>query len=147
MTADRVTLAVPAHALPHSTPRQLLAAARAGLDEAATIAAPGMRYATAHLAALRCAAAVLAARAIPETRRKRHPVTSVWALLVLVAPELTEWAAHFAAGASLRAQAEAGIPRVVTAVDADALLRSAWHFHQLVTVLILSPFDDEQGGA
>ena len=146
MTSDRVTLAVPAHALPHSTPRQLLVAARAGLDEATTIATPGMRYATAHLAALRCAAAVLAARALPARQPgERSRVTSVWTLLPQVAPELTSWAEHFAAGTERRAQAEAGIPRVVTAVEADALLRSAWHFHQLVTALILSPFDAEAG--
>src|SRR5476651_640284 len=44
----------------------LLAAARHGLDEAATSSRPAQRYASAHLAALRCAAAVLAARARPE---------------------------------------------------------------------------------
>ena len=142
MTTDRVTVAVPAHALPHSTPRQLLVAARTGLDEAATIATPGMRYATAHLAALRCAAAVLAARSVPAVPGRRSAVTSVWVLLPHVAPELTSWAEHFAAGTERRAQAEAGIPRVVTAVEADALLRSAWHFHQLVTALIVSPFDE-----
>jgi len=148
MTSTRIPLVVPAHALPHSTPRQLLAAARAGLDEA-TSRGPGMRYATAHLAALRCAAAVLAARALPERPGRpgsRKPATSVWVLLPQVAPELTEWSAYFAAGASLRAQAEAGIPRVVTDVEADALAQAAEHFHGLVTALILSPLD-EHGGA
>ena len=38
----------------------LLAQARAGLDEAAVLETPNERYATAHLAALRTAAAVLA---------------------------------------------------------------------------------------
>ncbi|MEU3505590.1 SAV_6107 family HEPN domain-containing protein, partial [Streptomyces hundungensis] len=45
----------------------LLAQARGGLDEAAVLDAPNERYATAHLAALRTAAAVLAARGRPET--------------------------------------------------------------------------------
>ncbi|MQT00966.1 SAV_6107 family HEPN domain-containing protein, partial [Streptomyces jumonjinensis] len=40
----------------------LLAQARTGLDEAAALETPNERYATAHLAALRTAAAVLAAR-------------------------------------------------------------------------------------
>ncbi len=133
MTTDHIALAVPAHALPHSTPRQLLAMARAGLDEAAQ-QGPGMRYATAHLAALRCAAAVLAARAIPERRPRGPQVTSVWALLVLVAPELTEWAAFFADGTSKRAAAEAGIPRVVTDREADDILRSTEQFLAVVEV-------------
>lgn len=133
MTTDRVTLAVPAHALPHSTPRQLLAAARTGLDEAVS-QGPGMRYATAHLAALRCAAAVLAARAVPEGPPRGSRVASVWSLLVLVAPELTEWAAYFAAGTSKRAAAEAGIPRVVTDRDADELLRNAEQFLAVVGI-------------
>lgn len=45
----------------------LLAKAHAGLDEAAVLDVPNERYATAHLAALRTAAAVLAARGRPET--------------------------------------------------------------------------------
>ena len=74
----------------------------------------GLRYATAHLAALRAAAAVLAVRAQPAPGR-RSRMTSVWALLTRVAPELEEWAVFFAAGAAKRAAAEAGISRAVTA--------------------------------
>ncbi len=143
MTTDRIMLAVPAHALPHATPHHLLALARTGLDEAVS-QGPGMRYATAHLAALRCAAAVLAARAIPEFPPRRRPRVSGWVLLPQVAPELTAWAAHFATTAERRAKVEAGIPRVVTDVEADALLAEASHFHQLVTALVLSPFDDKE---
>ncbi|TDC68677.1 chromosome segregation protein SMC, partial [Micromonospora sp. KC606] len=47
---------VPAHVLPHRTPAQLLAMARRGLAEAAQTRPDGLRYATAHLAALRAAA-------------------------------------------------------------------------------------------
>jgi len=132
--AGRQELPVPAHALPHRTPRELLTLARRGLEEAAEIRTDGMRYATAHLAALRAAAAVLAARAAPASPGKRSRVTSVWSLLVLVAPELTEWAAFFAAGASKRSAAEAGIPRVVSAREADDLLRSAEQFIAVVEV-------------
>lgn len=53
-------------------------------------------------------------------------------LLCTVAPELDEWAAYFAAGAGKRAAAEAGIPRVVSARQADDLLRAA---EQFVTVV------------
>ena len=51
---------VPAHMLPHRTPAELIAIARLGLAEATQTPADGLRYATAHLAALRAAAAVLA---------------------------------------------------------------------------------------
>ncbi|WP_229400227.1 SAV_6107 family HEPN domain-containing protein [Micromonospora okii] len=122
---------VPAHVLPHRTPAQLLAVSRHGLVEAARTRPDGLRYATAHLAALRAAAALLAARARPAPTR-RHRITSVWVLLSTVAPELDEWAAFFAAAAGKRAAAEAGIPRVVSAREADDLLRAAEQFVAVV---------------
>lgn len=125
------TVTVPAHMLPHRSPAELIAIARQGLNEAAHTSADGLRYATAHLAALRAAAAVLAARARPEPRR-RNRLTSVWALLSTVAPELGEWAGFFATGASKRAAAEAGIPRAVTAREADDLVRAAEQFVEVV---------------
>ncbi|MEV4352011.1 chromosome segregation protein SMC, partial [Actinoplanes sp. NPDC049596] len=48
---------VPAHMLPQRTPAQLVTIARQGLDEAARTSPDGLRYAAAHLAALRAAAA------------------------------------------------------------------------------------------
>lgn len=132
----RQELPVPAYALPHRTPRELLTLARRGLDEAAETRTDGLRYAAAHLAALRAAAAVLAARATPAAPGRRHRPTSVWALLVMVAPELSEWAAFFAAGAAKRAAAEAGIPRVVTGREADDLLRAAEQFVGLIEVAL-----------
>ncbi len=126
---------VPAHALPHRTPAELLGLARRGLAEAAEQRVDGLRYATAHLAALRAAAAVLAARARPAPGR-RGKLTSVWVLLTLVAPELGEWAAFFAASATKRAAAEAGIPRVVSAREADDLLRSAETFVSVVELAL-----------
>src|SRR5579863_1738852 len=74
----------------------MLRSARRGLDEAADETSPGARYVTAHLAALRAAAAVVAARGEPRTRRRKPH--SVWELLPQVEPALTEWAAYFAAG-------------------------------------------------
>lgn len=126
---------IPAHVLPHRSPTELLRLARQGLDEAAVTRPDGLRYATAHLAALRAAAAVLAVRAQPAHGR-RSRMTSVWALLTRVAPELGEWAAYFAAGAARRAAAEAGIPRVVSARDADDLLRAAEQFTAVVEVAL-----------
>jgi hypothetical protein len=126
---------VPAHAFPHRTPAQLLALARRGLDEAAEQRVEGLRYASAHLAALRAAAAVIAARAKPAPSR-RSRLTSVWDLLELVAPELGEWAAYFAASAGKRAAAEAGIPRVVTAREADDLVQAATSFVSVVSLAL-----------
>lgn len=136
---------VPAHALPHRTPAELITLARRGLAEAREQRVDGLRYATAHLAALRAAAAVLAARARPAHGR-RGKLTSVWALLTLVAPELGEWAAFFATSASKRAAAEAGIPRVVSTRESDDLVRSAEAFVGVVELALGmadSPFLDE----
>ncbi|MFJ4962173.1 SAV_6107 family HEPN domain-containing protein [Streptomyces sp. NPDC088729] len=119
----------------------LLAKARAGLDEAALLHEPNERYATAHLAALRAAAAVLAARDRPEAnRRRREPIRSAWEVLPEVAPELAEWSALFAAGAERRARAEAGMPGAADARDADDVLRDASGFLRLVErLLVLQP--------
>ncbi|MEP6696983.1 MAG: SAV_6107 family HEPN domain-containing protein [Pseudonocardiales bacterium] len=117
----------------------LLSQARRALDEAAALERPAERYAATHLAALRAAAAVLAARARPvpagPPRRSARP-TSAWALLCRVAPELTEWAGFFAAGAAKRAAAEAGLPRSVTVREADDLLRDAETFLAVVETLL-----------
>lgn len=112
----------------------LLGASRRGLDTAVGQPDPGVRYAMAHLAALRAAAAVLARRARPATRHRRP--TSVWALLPTVAPELTEWAAFFSAGARKRAAAEAGLPRAVNGREADDLVRDAEIFLSTVELLL-----------
>lgn len=117
---------VPAQLLPARTPTELLTLAHRGLADAEAQQSPGLRYAAAHLAALRAAAAVLAANATPS-RRTSHTV-GVWALLPQVAPDLTDWALHFVATSTKRAACEAGIPRVVTADDADGMLRSAEQF-------------------
>jgi hypothetical protein len=122
--------------LPGSAPG-FLAQARRGLAEAATAATPAERYAAAHLAALRAAAAVLAARArpVPAGRRRTRPV-SAWALLATVTPELREWAAFFAAGARKRAAAEAQLPGCVSAREADDLLRDAETFLAVAETLL-----------
>ncbi|MEU7277690.1 SAV_6107 family HEPN domain-containing protein [Streptomyces sp. NPDC045431] len=115
----------------------LLAKARAGLDEAGSLDSPNERYATAHLAALRTAAAVLAARGRPEsTPRKRQQIRSAWDVLPEIAPELDEWSALFAAGAARRARAEAGIPGAAGARDADDLIRDVAVFIRLVERLL-----------
>src|SRR5258705_435303 len=82
--------------------------------------------------------AARAARARPAASVPRRPArpTSAWTLLCRVAPELTEWAGFFAAGAAKRAAAEAGLPRSVTAREADDLLRDAETFLAVVETLL-----------
>jgi HEPN superfamily protein len=124
-----------AQAQPTRTPRRvapsvlaLLESARHGLADAAGEPAAGARYAGAHLAALRAAAAIVAARPAPGSPPRRKLPRSVWELLPRVEPALAEWAAFFAAGARKRAAAEAGLPRAVSAREADDLLRDAETF-------------------
>ncbi len=106
----------------------LLTLAGFGLAEAAGEPRAHLRFAAAHLAALRGAAAMVAARS-PASSRGR--VRSVWELLAAAAPEFAEWAAFFQAGASKRSAAQAGVP-VVSAREADDLYRDAVSFVNLV---------------
>ncbi|MFD8983166.1 SAV_6107 family HEPN domain-containing protein [Streptomyces sp. NPDC059564] len=144
-------MATPSPSPVHPVPRRaaappaaldLLAKARSGLAEAAALPRPNERYATAHLAALRAAAAVLAARARPEPAhpRRRPRIRSAWEVLPEMAPELTEWSALFASGAARRARAEAGIPDAASCRDADDLVREVGMFLRLVErMLALQP--------
>jgi hypothetical protein len=110
----------------------LVQSARLGLAEAAEEAGPGARYVSAHLAALRAAAAVVAAQPAMGAAPRRRGPRSVWELLPRVEPALAEWAAFFAAGARKRAAAEAGLPQAVSAREADDLLHDAETFLSLV---------------
>lgn len=105
----------------------LLYSAQDSLQEATVALMPQDRYAAAHLAALRTAAAVLADRAQVAVGPRRQRIRSAWELLPEVAPEFGEWAEFFAAGARKRASAQAGIP-CVTAREADDLVRDAERF-------------------
>ena len=118
------------HALPATTHSYLSRSAES-LSEAIVAADIATRYACAHVAALRAAAALLAARAQPSPTRRR-PQKNAWVLLAEVAPELAEWATFFAAGASKRAAAEAGSTRAVTEREADDLVRDADRFLAVV---------------
>ena len=120
--------AVPLPSRVPSAALTLLRTARHGLAEADGEGDPGTRYICAHLAALRAAAAIVAARGEPGTGARRRRPRSVWELLPQVEPALAEWAAFFAAGAAKRAAAEAGLPRAASAQEADELLRDASTF-------------------
>jgi hypothetical protein len=127
MTASPGSPAVPAAASSD------LSRARMALAEARETDDRLIRYASAHVAALRIAAAVLAVRARPVRSGPRRRVQrNAWVLLAEVAPELGEWATFFAAGAGKRAAAEAGLERAVTTREADDLVREVEMFYELV---------------
>jgi uncharacterized protein (UPF0332 family) len=130
MTVSTTVRQLPTRRVAHSA-ESLLHAARQGLAEATETSRADMRYVAAHLAALRAAAAVLAAKEPVDVNRRGRP-RSVWVLLPAADPALREWAAFFAAGADKRAAAEAGLPRAVTAFEAEELLRDAEVFVSLV---------------
>jgi hypothetical protein len=115
----------------------LLAHAHGCLLEASLAERPADRYAAAHLAALRTAAAVLAART--STDQVRRGPRNAWVLLARVAPELGEWADFFSATARRRTVAQAGRPGVITPREADDLLRDAEAFLGVVTRMLGLP--------
>ena len=118
--------------LPAAT-HSYLARAALSLREAMTTADIPQRYACAHVAALRATAALLAARAAPvQAPRRGRQQKNAWVLLAEIAPELSEWASFFAAGAAKRAAAESGSRRAVTEREADDLVRDADRFLGLV---------------
>lgn len=117
--------------------RMLLDRSRSGLKQACGSRVASERYVTAHLAALRAAAAVLAVRSLPT---RRGGPRSVWEVLPRVAPELGEWAAYFASTASRRAAIDAGRSGIVGAPEADDLLRDAEAFHHLVEDTLGLPY-------
>lgn len=136
MTSRPAQTSRPAH--------ELLASARRSLTEASIATTAGERYAAAHLGALRAAAAVLASRGRPSSRRSR--VLSVWVVLPQVAPELGEWADFFAAGARKRAAAESGLD-VVSHREADDLVRDADSFLTRVCEVLDVPCQSAMGSA
>ena len=105
--------------------------ARACLADAALATSPADKYINAHLAALRAAAAILAARPQLNDGRRRR-LRSAWELLPEVQPELAQWAAYFAVSAKKRAAAEAGLVHLVSSHDAEELITEARAFVTII---------------
>ncbi|MGI8949146.1 MAG: SAV_6107 family HEPN domain-containing protein [Ornithinimicrobium sp.] len=123
------TRAVPMMSAPMaSTVLDLLDRAREGLLRACHSRTPAERYTQAHLAALRAASALIAARTAPSRRSRPR---SVWEVLPTVAPELTEWAVFYASSGQLRLAVERG-SRAVTCREADDLVRQGERFLEIV---------------
>jgi hypothetical protein len=100
--------------------------AKAELADAELLTRPSERFLAAQLAALRGAAVALAVRA-PAGGRASRP-RNTWALLAEVAPELGEWAAFFAATQAKSEAVRAGATAIVSAREADDLVRDAAGF-------------------
>jgi hypothetical protein len=118
--------------------RAHLADARDRLAAAASSPTPAERYISAHLAALRAAAAILAARPRPMDGRRRR-LRSAWELLPEAEPRLAAWAPYFEESAAKRAAAEAGLVRMVSARDADELIVEAANFVGDVEIILGVP--------
>ena len=116
---------------PSATVMELLDRAQASLLYASQAGEVGERYVLAHLAGLRAAAAVLAARTSPARSSRSSRPRSVWEVLPALAPELTEWAVFFAGSARVRAAVERG-DRSLPAREADDLVRQAEIFIEVV---------------
>jgi hypothetical protein len=114
----------------------LLDRSRDGLVQACHSSSAADRYTQAHLAALRAAAALLAARSASAGRSRPR---SVWEMLPAVAPELTEWAVFFASSGRRRLALERG-STTVTAREADDLVRQGESFLELVRGALHLPF-------
>jgi hypothetical protein len=106
--------------------------ARSSLAEAELARRPSDRYLAAHLVALRVVAIVLTHRAPPGRGRLDGRPRNAWHMLAEVAPELAEWAAFFAATESKRDAIRAGTTSIVSAREADDLVRDARAFLRLV---------------
>jgi hypothetical protein len=112
----------------------LLERSRTTLEDACHTSDASERYRDAHLGALRAAAALVAARTMPTLRTRPR---SVWQVLPVVAPELGEWAAFFAACSAHRSIIDRG--GHITAREADDLLRQAEMFLEIVQDLLGVP--------
>lgn len=134
----------PARAVPTAptptagTVLDLLDRARDGLLQACHSSTPADRYTQAHLAALRAASALIAARTLPSRRSRPR---SVWEVLPTIAPELTEWAVFYAASGRRRLALERGSD-VVTCRDADDLVRQGERFLDIVRATLHLPVAD-----
>lgn len=121
-----------------------LARADAELMAAQYSAEAWERFTHAHLAALRAAAAVVAARGRPSGRGAPH---TVWAMLAEVAPELARWATLFADGASTRAAIEAGWFDAVTVGRAEQALCDAEDFVDVARAVVAESERGTRAGA
>lgn len=106
--------------------------ARTSLVEAELAERPSERYLAAQAGALRVAAVVLVLKAQPARSARRARPRNAWELVAEVAPELSEWAGFFAATQGTRDAVKAGATSIVSARQADDLVRDVGAFLALV---------------
>ena len=124
--------------MPHAaTTLDLLERSREAVTSGYLVPSASSRYLDASLAALRAAAALLAARPVDHDTPGAGP-HDVWALTARTAPDLAEWAERFAAVTGHRVLVETGVARV-GAREADDLLRDAETFVDLVAARLGVP--------
>ena len=123
--------------MPESRFQQDIARARAEILEAELLPEPSDRYLAAHHAALRVAAILLAARADPAESARRTRPRNAWRMLSAVAPEFAEWAAFFALTEGKRDAVRGGATTIVTAREADDLVRDTQTFLTLVERVVV----------
>ncbi|MFZ0528950.1 MAG: SAV_6107 family HEPN domain-containing protein [Propionicimonas sp.] len=119
-----------------------LGPARSALVAAELADTAAERYLQAHLAALRVAAAILAARAHAASAPR---LRNVWQVVAEVAPEFAEWAAYFAATQGKRQAVGAGATALVGSREADDLIRDAQAFHDAVARRLSAPRSRARG--
>ena len=121
---------------PHSpSPASLradLQRAHAAISEAELATDPSERFLAAHLAALRVAAIILRVRAGATPTRQPGRPRNAWRLVAEVAPEFAEWADFFAATEAKRDAVRSGQRTIVSAQEADDLVRDARSFLRMV---------------
>lgn len=127
---------------PAGTVLDLLDRSRAGLVQACQSQTAAQRYTEAHLAALRAAAALVAARTVSTGRSRPR---SVWEVLPGVAPELGEWAVFFAASGRRRLALERATGGV-SPREADDLVRQSETFLEMVRRTLHLPFAEPLPG-
>lgn len=99
------------------------------LDEAECLPRPADRYVAAYALALQVAARALTGRPRRRSLRSRDGrARNVWQVLAEVAPDLAEWAEFFALLQLKRQAVEAGASGLVTAREADDLVRAVRDF-------------------
>lgn len=109
-------------------PKGELNRARATLVAAELTDRPTERYLMAHQAVGQVAAIVLRIRGSGV----RPPRRNVWELIAQVAPELAEWAGYFHALQGKRSAVQGGVTSVITAREADDLVRDGYAFAALI---------------
>jgi HEPN superfamily protein len=110
---------------------RLIQSARQRLAAGEHDTSPVGRYIAAHLAALRAAAALVAARPEGGILRRRKRPRNVWEQLPKAEPALSQWAAHFAAVAGTRGAVVSRRTRAVSRRQANRLLSDAEAFVSL----------------